>query len=173
MSWCWCDVIQNYIIFAPKCFHFKIILELNIFENTVVSRVFTFTFCCAVPQRAPIGKIRRPSVKDTEATNVYWWDSIAAIPPNIAIPTNSSTTFQTGNMCQYYVYDSRWVCRNSILRVLPKINTCLFTTFWPSKEKSQSLYPCLSKEALDWLVWMIISSEHALLIASSSDSIVM
>ena len=37
-------MIQNYRIFAPNFFNFKIILATKVFENSVASSVFTFVF---------------------------------------------------------------------------------------------------------------------------------
>ena len=51
-------MIPNYIFFAPNFFNFEIILALIIFENFVASKVFTFTFHCAMPHRYPVYGIR-------------------------------------------------------------------------------------------------------------------
>ena len=60
-------MIPNHRNFAPKVFNFKIIFALIIFENLVASKVFTFTFCCAMPRKLPVGEIQHP---DDEVKNV-------------------------------------------------------------------------------------------------------
>ena len=94
----WVDVIQIYRIFAPNFFNFKNIIALSIFENAVVYRIFTLGFCCAMARRAPVWEIWRPYFEEAKANGVSWWDFVTAIPPAIAIPPNSSTTLQTGNL---------------------------------------------------------------------------
>ena len=47
------DMIQNYKKIVPNFYNFKIILAPSVFENYVAFRFFTFTFCCAIPQRDP------------------------------------------------------------------------------------------------------------------------
>ena len=113
------DVIQNYRIFAPNFFNFKIILALRIFENSVVSRVLIFTFLFAVTQGVPVVKIRCPSIEEDKASDVTWWGSVTAVLPNTAILPDSSTTLQTGNMWRYAPDDSQWDHRNSIIHVPP------------------------------------------------------
>ena len=54
-------LIQKYRTFVPKIFNLEIMFALIMFENFVVSKVFTFTFYCAIPCQAPVGKIRRPA----------------------------------------------------------------------------------------------------------------
>ena len=54
-------VIPNHIIFAPEFLLFKIIFALSIFKNVVFSKVFTLTFFCAIPQRASVGEMWRPT----------------------------------------------------------------------------------------------------------------
>ena len=49
-------VIPNYRIFAPNFFNLKIIFTLSIFENVVVSKVFTFILFCSMLRSAPVGK---------------------------------------------------------------------------------------------------------------------
>ena len=69
-----CDSkLQN---FCAQNFQLQNYFALNIFENVVVSKVFTFTFCCAMFQRAPLGDIWCPSdgVEYIEAPcNVSLW----------------------------------------------------------------------------------------------------
>ena len=70
-------VIPSYRIFARNFFNFKITFALSIFENVVASKVFNFTFCCAMSQQDPLGKIRHRAdgVKDvTVACTVSIWD---------------------------------------------------------------------------------------------------
>ena len=59
--------LQN---FAHNFSNFKIIFELSIFESSVVSRILTFTFLCAMARRAPVRKIQHPYVKEFEATDI-------------------------------------------------------------------------------------------------------
>ena len=51
--------------------------------------------------RAPVREIQITYVKETGVTDVYWWDSVTAIPPVTDIPPDSSTIIQTGNMRRY------------------------------------------------------------------------
>ena len=101
------DVIQNHIIFAPKMFNFKIILVISIFENAVASKVFTFTFLCAISLRAPVGEIRRPS------------DGVEDV---------KSPLCGTGNLWAYDSDGSWWVHINSVIAILPKYNSSHFST---------------------------------------------
>ena len=85
-SWNFCDTkLQN---FCAQCFQLQIIFALRIFENVVASNVFTlsFTFRCTMPRHVLVVEIISTSVEATEATNIYWWDYVTAIPPNITIP---------------------------------------------------------------------------------------
>ena len=81
---------QITICFAPNSFNFKIISALSIFGTFVASKVFNFTFLCAIPRHAPVGKILSPSVKEAKAPDVSWWDYVTTIPPDIATFPNSS-----------------------------------------------------------------------------------
>ena len=65
-------VIPNYRIFAPNFFNFKIIFAFSIFKNIVVSKVFNFNFCCAMPQRDTVSKIqlRAEEVEDSTAARI-------------------------------------------------------------------------------------------------------
>ena len=90
------DAIQNYRIFAPNFFNFEIILALSIFENYVASRVFNFTFFCAMIQHTPVGKIRRPS---------DWVKYVEAPLPG------------PGNMWAYASHGSRWVHTDDIISI--------------------------------------------------------
>ena len=87
----------------------------SVFENAVAFRVFTFTFRFDMPQRAPFGEMRHPSVKEAEAPGVPWWDTITTIPPNTAILPNSSSTLHNISLCSYAPDGSEWVhkCRYS------------------------------------------------------------
>ena len=70
-------MIQNYRIFAPNFFNFKIISVLSIFKNIFDSKVFNFTFFCTMPYIYPVGDIRRPAdgVEDVAAAStVILWD---------------------------------------------------------------------------------------------------
>ena len=102
-------VIPNYRIFATNFFNFRIIFALIIFENVVASKVFTFTFCCAMPWIDPVGEIRSPDggVKDVSFSGtVSLWDygsdgslwvhpsAVINIPPR-SYASNISTNIQT------------------------------------------------------------------------------
>ena len=62
--------IPNYRIFALKFFNLKIIFALSIFENGIASKVFTFTFLCAMPWENPVRNIWR-SAYGVEYVAVY------------------------------------------------------------------------------------------------------
>ena len=122
------DVIQIYRIFAHKFFNLEMILAVSIFVYAVVSRVFTFTFRCAMPRRAPFRQIIRPSVKDTEDPDDSWWDDVTTFPPDNAITPDSITTIQTRNLWRYATGGYLWVHRPPIIPVSPKTNTHFVTT---------------------------------------------
>ena len=54
----WCDSDQRESICNPFFFNFGIIFALSIFGHFVASKVFTFTFRCAMPQKSPVVYIR-------------------------------------------------------------------------------------------------------------------
>ena len=138
----WCDLnrhdskLQN---FAPNFFNFKIILVLKFFENAVVSRFFTFTFCCTMPRCAPVGEILRPSVEEAKAPDVSWWGSITTITPK----SNSSTTLHTSNLWAYASDVSWWVHTDAIIFIPSEINTHLVTTL-PTPEGNVPITVSLS-----------------------------
>ena len=68
MNWSRISVIPNFIIFAPNFFNFEIIFVLRILENFVASKVFSFTFRCAMPRQLPVGYIRRPADQFEDVT---------------------------------------------------------------------------------------------------------
>ena len=170
----WINVIQNDRIFAPNLFqnkeswfwaqHFRKCFCLHGFQiNFLLHRVMRWS--C---ERNLVLLCQRGN-----SPYVSCWDSITAIPTDIYIPPNSSTTLCTGNLWHYSPDSSWWVHRNSVTCVLTKINTHFVTTFTKiPKEKFRSPCPRLSMEALAWLMWMSILSERALLIARFSDPIV-
>ena len=123
------NAIQNYRFFATNFFNFKIILTLRIFENAVVSRVLNLTFCCAMSQRAPVGKVQLPSFKEAKDTNDFWWDYVTTITPGTYILPNYSTIPHTSNMWRYGLDGCQWFHRNLVIPVLPKINTHFVITF--------------------------------------------
>ena len=125
-----CDSKLQNVCAQP--FNFKIIFALRIFE-TFASKVFPFTFFYAMLQRAPVGKIQCPYVKDAKDLVVSWWYSVTAILPDITIPLDYSTTLHTSNIWNYAPNGSRWVHRNAVIRFTPNINTHLVTTFWTPK----------------------------------------
>ena len=124
----WIFFIPSYRIFAPNYFNFGIIFALIIFEIFVASKVFTFTFFCAMPRQAPVVDIRVPSDgdKDSEAPlsgpiNMWAWDSNG-----------------------YW-----WVHSNSVINVPPEINTQFVTTFpAPKGELPMTLYPFINGSTL-------------------------
>ena len=115
--------------FAPNFFNFKIILALSIFENDVAYKVFTFTFRCAMPRRALVDEIGCPPVKEYEALDISWWDSIRTITAE----SNSSTTLQTGNTWDYASDGYQWVHKDGVLRIPPGINNHLIKTLTTPK----------------------------------------
>ena len=54
-------VIPNYRFFASNFFNFGIVFVLIIFETSVASKVWTFTFHCSVPRQGPVGQIWCPA----------------------------------------------------------------------------------------------------------------
>ena len=87
------NVIQDYRIFRPNWFNFKIILALIIFENIVASKVLTLDFLLDMPWKSPVGNIRSPAdgVKDV---------SVASLPGPGTLPG-------TGNMWEWDSNGSR------------------------------------------------------------------
>ena len=113
-NWCWYDLNQcdsEFQNFCANFFKFKIILALRVVENSVDSRVFTFTFLWTMIQPAHVGKILRSpdEVKEVEAPlpgnlwyysyNGYWCirtDAIITNPPVYSY-SHFRTTLQTFN----------------------------------------------------------------------------
>ena len=71
------DAIQNFIIFAPKFFNFKIIISPRIFENDVASRVLNFTYSCTMPLYSYFCEIRRSpyGFEDVEVPHLWYYSS--------------------------------------------------------------------------------------------------
>ena len=147
----WCDLnrsdskLQN---FCAQLLNFKTVLALGIFENAIVSRVFTFNFRCAMPRCAPAGEILFLFVEVDEAPNVYWWNSITTI----ILEFNSSTTLHTGNLWYYASDGSWWVHKDAVIHVPPKVHAHFVTnlltlegdaaiTMDPSINRSARLVP--------------------------------
>ena len=135
-------------VFAPKFFNFGIIFALSIFENVesfkVFHKVFTITSHCDMPRRDPYEQVKYAAVTQPGPGNLWVWDSGG----------------------------SQWVHSNFFIRLPPKINTHFVTTSPTTRGVSQSLFPCLSMEALAWLdSAMILFTSRALHIASSFDPI--
>ena len=77
-----------------------------------------------------VGKIRRNSTKEVEALDVPLWGSITAIP------NDSSTTLQTGNLWAYAPNGSLWVHRNAVICVPPEMNNHFIITILTPKGES-------------------------------------
>ena len=118
----WINVIQSYRIFAPNFSNSKSFSRSE-FSKMLFSPGFLLAFSCTIPWRDPVIEIRRLSIKDAEAPNVPWWDDVTAIP------SNSSTTPQTGNLWHYAPECSQWVHRSSVISPPPEINNNSITTF--------------------------------------------
>ena len=102
-------MIPVYRTFVPNFFNFGIISVLSIFEIFVASKVLTFAFHCGMPQKSPVGEIRRPSdqVEDIAVARYFrlwycgrdgslWFHPILVI--NISpVSGNISTTIQNPN----------------------------------------------------------------------------
>ena len=82
-----------------------------------------------MPQRAPVGEMRYPYVKEAKDPDVSWWDSIANITPE----SNYSTIIHTGNLWDYASDGSQWVHTDAVICVQPKTNTHLITTLPTNK----------------------------------------
>ena len=61
-------------------------------------------------------------------------DNVIGIPPNIAIPSDSSTTLQTSKLWDYVPNGSQWIQSNAVIHVPPEINTYFITTLPNFKE---------------------------------------
>ena len=115
-------VIPNCRIFVPIFFKFKIIFALIIFENYVASRVFAFTFCCAMPQRSPVGDIQLNfdvvEYVEVAHTVIIWYcvhDGYLWIHPSAVINIlpgygNISTTIQTPDRGVFPINVSHFCC---------------------------------------------------------------
>ena len=112
-----------------------------------------------MPGRAPVGKIRRPYFEEEEAPYVPWWDSITVITPDAAIPPDSSTTIQIGNIWDYDPNIYRLVHTSAVIRVLPKINTHFVTNIPTSKgDVTITVSPTINGS-----VCLVIMNDHVIL----------
>ena len=122
-------VIPNYRIFAPNFFNFKIILVLSISKEFVASKVSLTRFS------APCHDAPLPENFDVlleKRLNLPML--LGGVLSNSAIPLNSSTTLHTGNLWRYAPDGSRWVQKNCVIRVPPKIYTH-FIIIFPTPEE--------------------------------------
>ena len=101
-------VIPNYRMFAPKVFNFENIFALSIFDF-FASKVFIFTFNCAMPRRVPICDILKPSD----------WVIYVTVDH-----------YGLGNLWAWASDGSQWVHSNFFIRVLPGINTHFVTNIF-------------------------------------------
>ena len=163
----WIKVIQDYRIFANNIFNFKIIITLSIFENSVVSRVFTFTLCCAMPWRSPVGEIQHQSIKDAEDPNLSWWESFTNIPPGTNIMSESSSILQAINLLPYDTNGSWWVHLNAVSPPF-KINTHFITMFLTTNGYFSITVSSSINGSNNLVNVNECSSKRALLITSSS-----
>ena len=89
-------VIPNYRIFAPNFLNFKITFTLIIFQTFVASKVFTITFCCAIPRQFPISDITHP------------YDGVKYVSVALTV------------VLWYHVqYGSLWVLTSAFINILP------------------------------------------------------
>ena len=86
-----------------------------------------------MPRRATVEEIQRPSAKEAKAPNFTWCDTVTDIPPKTSIPTDSSTSLQTGNMWAYALDGFCWVHMSAVICVTPEINTHFITNI-PTSE---------------------------------------
>ena len=163
-SWNLCDAqIQN---FRAQLFQIQNYSPAQYFRKYCCLQGLTLTFFCAMPRSALVGEIWGPSVKYDKAPDVYWWYPVTAIPPNIAILPDFSTTTQTDNLYSYTPDGYLWVHRNSVICVPPEINTYFSTLFWVPKENPKSPCPRISMEPIAWLACMMrFSLNRVILIA--------
>ena len=133
VNWFLFFVIPNNRIFAPNFFNLNIIFALSIFEkNYISSKVFTFTFFCAIPRQAPLGKIWRP------------YDKVEYVIDPLPGP---------GNLWVWYSNGSWWVNSNTVILVLPKINTHFVIIFPTPKGEFPITFSLYINEST-WLVLM-------------------
>ena len=115
--------------FFSPIFSISELFLCSAFFKSVASRVFNFTFRCAMPQHAFVIKIRSSPVKKVEAPYFSLWDSIITIPPK-STSSHISTTLHTINLWDYASGTFQWVHTDAIIRVLSEINTHFFLTLW-------------------------------------------
>ena len=136
----WIDAIQNYRIFAPNFFNFKIILATKVFENYVASRVFTFVFSSHCHYSLISEKYNVPISKRLNIPVFLGGMQSPLFRPNpIPVPL-----FRLGKLWDYASGGSRWVHTDAVILFLPKIITHFLQLPWLPKAMSQSPFPSLS-----------------------------
>ena len=105
-------------------------------------------FQCVTTQHTPVGEVLRLSSEEAEANFVSWWEPVTNILPSTAIPPDSSTNLQTGNLWIYAPNGSRCVHRHAVIRVTSKINTNRVKTFpTPKGEDLTTVSPYINGSA--------------------------
>ena len=142
-------MIQIYIIFANQLFQIRNYFCAHHFFLTFPLRFSTrfslSLFHCGMPHQSPDDRVEDVAFSHPDPGNIWAWSSGV----------------------------SRWVHSNLVIRILPKINTRVVTTFVTPEWGSPYHHPLISMEALSWLdSTMIMSPNHALPIASYFDPIV-
>ena len=166
------DMIQNYRIFAPNFFNFKIILALSIFGNVLLPR-FSVSFFDAPCHNVLLPKKYEVSLLKSLGLPIFLSGILSLLlrPTQLfhLIPIPLSRLVSCGIMLPVVIYGFIGM---ALFVFCPKSIYILSSLLLSPKENSQSLYPRLSMEVIAWLVWMSASSERAQLVTSYSEPIV-
>ena len=168
----WINMIQNDRICAPNIFNFKMFLSSAFSKMLLSPRFSNSLFAAPCPEVI---------LSDKSYVTFSNRKNLAIFLVGIPSPLFHLISIFRLILLPIYILV---ICGIMLPIVLDGFIGMTLFLFWSKsifilsqllqtpKEKFQSPCPRLSMEALAWLVWMSVLSEHALLIVSSSDPIV-